>query len=126
MTEPMIEENLDPLIPVKVIKTKGLSSLVEWDGPQRAFVPTIEIADGQVLASTLEECPPYGIVWENFIAFGEIEGLVCTQLKKAGIWTYEDLQNRDRILNRIATNIIGAEVWRAAKHATKGAKKGGK
>lgn len=128
--EPMDTENLELRVQVKVIKTKGESALIEWGDPTgRAFVPVSEIEDGYVKGDILAECPPYGIEWEEYLIRSSLSEstieTVAQALRTAGIWTFEDLQAKDRVVTRIAVNIIGTAVWNAAKRATaKGAKKG--
>jgi len=125
----MSEEKLT--IAVKVIKKQGHSALVQWgpeEDPRRAWAPVYKIEDGHIEADTLAECPPYGIQWEQYLdeeEFGLMDR-VTKALRKAGIWTFEDLQSNDRVLTRIAVNIIGKVVWGAAKRAAaKGEKKNG-
>ena len=56
---------------------------------------------------------PYGIDWEFDIA--DIARETELGLKKAQIWTYQDLQQKDRSIIRIATNVLGSAIWAAAK-----------
>lgn len=120
---PEAEAEASPGTPVRVriIKAQGQSALVEWAGPHRAFVPISEIHQETVLSNVLEECPLYGIIWEEYLDLAQIK-LACkglaANLRRAGIWTLEDLQAKDRVVTRIAAKIIGKVVWSAAKRAT--------
>jgi len=112
--------------PVKVVFEKGQSALVEWADVRRSLVPAIEIKAGHVRLDTLLECPTYGIDWEEYLSVDLDSNELALKLRKAGIWTLEDLQTKDRVVARIAVNIIGKAVWDAAKRATaKGVRKDG-
>ena len=127
----MSEEELT--IAVKVIQTQGRSALVQWgpeEDPRRAWAPAYKVEDGRIGAETLGECPLYGIQWEQYLQESALSEstieTVSRALRKAGIWTFEDLQSNDRAINRIAVNIIGKAVWGAAKRAAaKGERKNG-
>ena len=113
---------MEETMPVRVIETKGASALVEWEanGPHRAYVPKAAVGDGQADAYVLALGIPYGIDWETWIALpGDLPAVVGTALRRAGIWTYADLQQHDRALIRIGTDMIGKAVWDAAKRAPK-------
>ena len=115
------EEQPDEFYHVKVIKVQGESALVEWAGPNRAFVPLSEIVDGMVPESILSKCPFYGVPWEQYLDIPDrffVIKEISEKLREAGIWTLEDLQTKDRVVTRIAANIIGRAVWSAAKRAT--------
>lgn len=115
----------EEMIDVRIIETKGQSSLVEYldaDMPCRVYVPPEAIVDGQCNLYDLQsEYTPYGIQWMMFLDLSGITPETVTKaLRERGIWTYEDLQEHDRVLIKIATDAIGKEVWDAAKRSCKG------
>ena len=77
-------------IPVKVIGTKGASSLVEWEG-QRGYVPASSVKDGMVSPATLKRSVPYGVPWDDLA-----EGL-AVRMRSVGIWTTENLAHNARL-----------------------------
>lgn len=98
---------------VKVVKQHGKSALVEW---HRAYVPVERVIDDTCDDETLERGIPHGIPWEELIDVGSItpEAIAC-ELRAHGLWTRADLNQRDRALIRIGTNMVGHAVWSAAK-----------
>lgn len=84
--------------------------------PYRSYVDPDDLQDGGCPAERLQDAP-YGIEWkfdlENLGRDAEFA------LKAAGIWTYKDLQARDRAVIRIATNLLGRAIWQAAKRGCK-------
>jgi len=110
----------ETLVGVTVLETTGQTALVEYelDGvPYRSYVDVADVVKDE----TGDVCPlerlqdaPYGIVWE--FDFSNLSKEVETALKKKGIWTYSDLQNKDRATIPIATNLLGRAIWEAAKH----------
>jgi hypothetical protein len=112
------------MIDVRMIETKGQSSLVEYvdeDIPCRAYVPTIEIQDGQCNLYKLQnEYTPYGIPWTQYLSLDITPLGIMKALRERDIWTYEDLQKHDRVLIKIGTDMIGKAVWDAAKRSCVG------
>jgi hypothetical protein len=95
----------DPRLPVKVVCTKGESSLVEWLDSggmyRRAYVPISSVADGTVSSADLEAGVPYGLPWEKFIKVEATPESLANELRRQGIWEWEDiklsaLQNANR------------------------------
>ena len=118
----MAKSETSSLVPIKVLETHGKSVLVEYvDGemPYRSRVDLDEIVDGECSAERLRDVP-YGIDWSGLAIDGaEMARRIEFELKKNKIWTYEDLQSRDRALIRISTNGLGRLVWDVAKKACK-------
>lgn len=103
------------LIPVRVLETHGQSTLVEYekDGmPYRSYVDSADIEDDVCPPERLQDAP-YGIVWE--FDFTDLARETELMLKRGGIWTYDDLNQHDRKLVRICTNLLGQRIWKAAK-----------
>jgi hypothetical protein len=107
------------MVPVRVIGAKGESALVEWEAGgrlRRNFVPVDKIAEDACDAVALEVGIPYGLPWEVALDLsGVTPEAVADKLRRAGIWTLEDLRDRDRQLLRIGTDMIGSAVWKAAR-----------
>jgi len=106
------------LVSVKVIETHGKSVVVEFeqDGmPYRSYVDPTDIEDDKCDLERLRDAP-CSITW-NF-DFSDLARDAELELKKHGIWTYEDLQQKDRVIIRIATNLLGQRIWDAAKRGS--------
>ena len=103
------------LVDVKIRTNHGGSVVVEYqvDGiPYRSSIDPTDLIDGQCPRERLRDAP-YGIDWEFDLA--DLARRTELALKAAQIWTYADLQKKDRYLNRIATNVLGGAIWSAAK-----------
>ena len=77
-------------VPVRIVGTKGASSLVEWD-LTRGYVPASSVKDGKVSPTTLKRAVPYGVPWDDLA-----EGLTA-KMCRVGIWTKEDLAHNARL-----------------------------
>ena len=62
----------------------------------------------------------YGIDWEGYLVLDVSIDEIADRLRRRGVWTYEDLQERDRAIIGIAVDVIGKAIWDAAKKACKG------
>ena len=90
---------------VRTIREKDGRSLVEYvDRKQmlrRVFVSTSLIVDEKVADTVLAEAIPYGLPWEEAFAVAQ---KLCTpetranELRKAGIWTVEDLRTKSQVV----------------------------
>ena len=87
--------------PVRVVGTKGGSSLVEW-GERRAYVPAGAVKDGNVSDLTLQRGVPYGVPWDDLA-----EGLAA-KMHAVGIWTKEDMARNARLGFETAGLSLGA------------------
>lgn len=86
---------------VSIICTKNNISLVEWNNGtlQRGYIPNGLIIDDYVDGKDLELAIPYGVNLEEIITLTVTVKQLDYELKKLGIWTYEDiLLNSDRVL----------------------------
>lgn len=109
------------LIPIRVLEESGRSVLVEVPGPRRYYVPKSKIKDGNIEGPTLDKAQEYGVRWEAFLEPPDLSPeTIAAALRHAGIWTLDDLKQRDRQLIRIATNLIGKAVYDAAERAATG------
>ena len=103
------------LVDITIITNHGGSVVVEYqaDGiPYRSSVDPLDLVDGQCPRERLRDAP-YGIDWDFDLA--DLARKTELALKEAQIWTYADLQKKDRQLIRIATNVLGGAIWNAAK-----------
>lgn len=117
----LAQSALQTKVPVEIVETHGNSALVQYDLnglPRRCYVDVGEIVDGECPRERLADVP-YGIDWGAYLDFSGIEAEIECQLKARGIWTLADLQAHDRVLIRIATDLIGAAVWDVAKQQNK-------
>lgn len=94
------EHDNESFVEVKVIKSKGQVTLVQWNDSGRfrqILVPRNEVLEGDNGKSYVEEESldmgiPYGVNWEarvrkSFVITG---AKVAEQLEVSGIWTKED------------------------------------
>lgn len=105
------------LVDVKVIERHGASAIVEYevDGmPYRASIDPNDLIDGQCPRERLQDAP-YGITWEFEFDPDVLAHDTEFELKRNGIWTYEDLVINDRQINRIASILLSRAIWSAAK-----------
>lgn len=115
------ENGLSEPIPVTVLETHGNSILVEFEAdglPRRSYVDAIDIVDGECPLERLGDVP-YGIDWATHLDLSGIGVEIEKTLKDRGIWTLGDLQQKDRTLIKIATNLIGKAIWDIAKQQDK-------
>ncbi len=94
------EHDDEILIEVKVVKSKGQVTLVEWDDEgrfRRILIPREEVLSdkggkGLVSQESLDMGIPYGVNWEIAIkkSFVITGAKVAEQLEVVGIWTKED------------------------------------
>lgn len=78
---------------IRIISEQDQSILIEWhDGERyhRSVVPKKEVNHGEVKAPELGI--PYGEDWTKLIKAKVNPGLIDHELKKAGIWTIDDLR----------------------------------
>ena len=108
-------------VQVRVMGHKGKSALVQTDDLKRYYVPANKVADDMIDEAVLLKGIRYGIPWEAYLGMDsascETLGLM---LRKAGIYTLDDLEVRDRQLIRIGTNFVGKAVREAARMAEQG------
>ena len=110
-----VEELEAILVDVKIIRSKGQVTLVEWDDAgkfRRMLVPrevVLENKDGRglIVEEILEMGIPYGVNWEvriqkSFVITGV---QVAQQLEVLGIWTKEDYERNPNIVQQA---VLGA------------------
>lgn len=109
------DEEEEILIDVKVIRSKGQITLVEWNDAgrfRRILVPREVVFDnksgrGGVTEESLEMGIPYGVGWEAQIqkSFTITGAKVAEQLEVLGIWTKEDYEQNPSIVQQA---VLGA------------------
>ena len=107
-------EKADDYFPVKVLRSKGQVSVVEWNDNvryRRTIVPRNTVLEEggktSVLESALGMGIPYGVDWESrlnrsFIIPG---AKIAEQLEVLGIWTKEDYEKNP---SRVQSAVLGA------------------
>lgn len=113
--KPGSSQDTADLVDVKIIEQHGQSVLVQYEAdgiPYRSSVDALDLVDSQIPRERLADAP-YGIDWE--FSLPDLKRETEQALKKAQIWTYQDLQEKDRQIIRIATNVLGRAIWAAAK-----------
>lgn len=109
------ESSNETLVEVKIIRSKGRVTLVQWDDAgrfRRTLVPRLEVLEGDngkdyVEENSLDMGIPYGVNWEarirkSFIITG---AKVAEQLEVSGIWTKEDYEQNPSIAQQA---VLGA------------------
>ena len=98
--DPEPEPVPEPRLPVRVIETRGGSSLVEWVAggeAHRAFVPAETLAPDGAPATVLDRGVPYGLPWQDVrLADADLPAALNRALHNAGIWTGDDLVRNQR------------------------------
>lgn len=85
------------MIPVRIINQQGLTALVEWmagDDYKRAFVPLEAVTEGVCAEDVLAQGVSYGVAWEDFIKVQATPQRIARELRRYGVWTLADLQQR--------------------------------
>jgi hypothetical protein len=80
-------------LPVKLINTKGQSSLVEFEDNgvrRRVFIPSDQLIDGKVSNVIISRAIPFGYPWEE-IQFTVGGADLAAALHKLDLWTIEDV-----------------------------------
>lgn len=75
-----------------IVKERGHAAIVEYiqDGLiQRVILPREHAQDRDKIPLGI----PYGEPWERIIKLSVTPEMVANELRKRGIWTYEDLMN---------------------------------
>jgi hypothetical protein len=92
---------------VRVVRENAGAALVEWevsDDLRRAWVPVLSIKDGTIDADVLVEGTPVGVDWAKFIKVQATPERLAKELRKAGIWTVEDLTHRAAYVKGVLLN----------------------
>ena len=113
------------LVAVKVIRKKGLSALVEWEERKyikRAFVPVKALDGDQCPAAELEHGIQHGEAWEECMGKPPTPKQMADALRRAGIWTMEDLFNNPIKAKKIFQSLHGQQFVHFFR-ATRGGKK---
>lgn len=110
---------------VKVVQRKGASRLVEWVDElgylRRSIVPHHVLSGEEADVAQCdapEEGIEYGMAWEELIGpLAVTPAEVAHELRKVGIWTYDDLrQDPQGAINAFAT-VYGMDAQRLREAA---------
>ena len=106
------------MVPVKVMGEQGKSLLIQTVDFKRYYVPRSKVKDNQIDQADLDKAAIYGIPWEAYLGLDTVTTeALALMLRQSGIYTRADLQQRDRQLIRIGTNLVGQVVREAAQRA---------
>ena len=90
-------------VSVKIIRTQGKTSLIEWEHYGRTFrgsVLSSEISEKTVSMETLENATLYGLDFSTLSIPGALE--LEKELHSVGIWTADEvLHNRTELLQAL-------------------------
>jgi hypothetical protein len=97
---------------VKLINTKGASSLVEFeeDGiTRRVYVPAGSVKDDLVLTVIISRGIPYGHPWEE-LDFTVGGAALSEAMHKADLWTIEDVMKNPKKLRLAIQSTITSQM----------------
>lgn len=86
-------------IKVSVLRTEGMSALVEWyddeaDELKRAYVPRNEVSNGACSDTVLKNGIPYGLPWAKFLEVTMTPQDLQRELRRIGLWTLDDFATK--------------------------------
>lgn len=90
--------------PVRIIRRKGGYALVQWvkdEVSERAWVP-LDIVDESGTSAEVEgpeRGVPYGESWSRHITAEISPRVIEQELKRRGIWTFEDYMSQPEVVN---------------------------
>lgn len=109
----MPKEPVTVKITVRLVEQRGPSAVVEYarpDGsPARAILPAGLVQDGAVEAGELELGIPYGLPWEEICQLAATPAALADALRRAGIWTLEDLRRSPKAAAGAIQAVYGLE-----------------
>lgn len=91
---PVAEVLSEAMMPVKLLARREQSALVQWldrGEINRGYVPASSIEDDMVNTTDLELAIPYGLPWAGLITLNATPEKLAHELRRVGIWTYDDL-----------------------------------
>jgi len=111
------------LVPIKVVKRVGQSVVVEWtdeDGTWRTTLPAEVVQDSEIYETVLFEGASYGVLWDSYIDVRPFsKEAIYEGLKRAGIWTMEDMRLNAakalKVFQRIAGGIFNRMLQEAER-----------
>ena len=107
------------MVMVKVISHKGQSALVEYDGGnKRAYVPLSKLDGDRIDQGDLDKGIDYGLELERLITVSGTPEAIAAELRRRGIWTYDDLCQKAAAVHKAFLTFYGkdlAALMQAAK-----------
>lgn len=103
---------------VREVKSLGPTVLVELEDEeygQQYLIPSEAVVDGYCSSDDLEMAIPYGVAWDEVIEITLTPEEVCTALRKKGIYTKEDFNNRYLTVQNVALKLVMADIIKAFK-----------
>lgn len=104
---------------VKLIHERNGTALIEWiedSQTHRAIVPADQVIDGY--CAHPERGVPYGINFADYITIEVMPEDIDRELKRAGVWTVDDLHRQPQAV-RAAINTAYGAVLQNLLHNTK-------
>lgn len=122
MDEPKEMKQKPNPIPVRLLNSSGVAALVEWESKgklSRAMIQAEDYSDGCVEAAALAAAIPYGIPWEDVKFQNPKPEAVADALRRAGIWTKEDLYTKTNAAIGALQSVYGLHLGLLVEFAQK-------
>jgi len=107
------------MVQIKVISHKGHSTLIEYDGgSKRVYVPLDRIDGDKIAQEELDKGIVYGLEFERLITISGTPEAIAAELKRRGVWTYDDLCQKPHAVHKAFMRFYGrdlAALMQAAK-----------
>lgn len=107
------------MVQIKIVSHKGHSALVEYDGGnKRAYVPLDKLDGNKIVQDELDKGIIYGLELERLITVSGGPEAIAAELRRRGVWTYEDLCQKPHAVHKAFLTFYGkdlAALMQAAK-----------
>ena len=110
---------------VKVIASTGGSAVIAWagdNGVERGVIPAELVNGNEVEDALLSLAIPYGLPWEDLLESTLVPitpSMVAGELRKRGIWTYEDLLSKTQEAYGAIMSVYGLDFHVLMREAKK-------
>jgi hypothetical protein len=98
---------------VTVISRKNAAALIEYvidDMPHRGIVPTATVNGDEVADDVIPLAIPYGVPWSEILTPRVTADDIQRELRRRGIWTANDAQNKPNEVIAAASAAYGLDV----------------
>lgn len=98
-------------VPVKILKMQKKVVLIQYlenGKPRRVIVPKGAVKGGKVESEEIARSIPHGVPWEDFEFDTPNPEFIADEMRRFGIWTFEDLQKNLQRASWILLSAIGA------------------